>query len=142
MRWGYRKARSASQNKNGSNSKSKEKYVSTNHADIAMYGHRGANKIKKSMVEKGYTHKKAEKRYRAGKLAATYSLAAAVVPVAVGAAFYGKKALSKATINSGKKVADSILKKKFNMEVMDASGKVIKRYRDAGVRVVSDMLER
>lgn len=89
MKWGYRKARSISQNKNGHDSKSK-KYVSTNPTDIALYGHRGANKIKKSMVEKGYTHKKAVKRYRTGKLIKGYSLAAAVVPIAVGSAFYGK----------------------------------------------------
>ena len=93
------------------------------------------------MVEKGYTHKKAENRYRARKIVG-YSLAAAVAPVAVEAAFYGKKTLSKAAVNSGKKVVDSILKKRFNMEVLDASGAVIKRYRDEGVRVVDNILTR
>lgn len=32
------------------------------------------------------------------------------------------------------------MNKRINMAVLDASGKVIKRYRDKGARVVFDML--
>lgn len=64
MKWGRRK--------------DKKKYISNNKADIAIYGQRGANRIKKRMQSKGMSRKKAERRE-------TIRSAATVTAVSVGA---------------------------------------------------------
>lgn len=136
MKWGVRR--------NLSNLKTSKttKYISKNPQDIALYGHRGANKIKKIQDTKGYTHAKAKRRYNARRLATVYTTAAVAAPVATAIGLYGAENVRKAAVNSGKKVVDGLIKKRFNMEILDASGRVIKRYRDKGVRVVADMLTR
>lgn len=68
MKWGQRKT----------------KYISSNRKDIALYGQRGANRIKKRMDKKGMTHKKAERRENiraiAGVTAASFATIALLNP--------------------------------------------------------------
>lgn len=133
MRWGHRKAKPAA--------KSKQKYVSRNQTDIALYGQRGANRIEKHMAKRNYTHQQAVGReicrqMMTGMLA---SLAVPFVMADVGSKGRLHKTFNKACVNSGKKAVDRILNGVFDGAVLDANGKVIRRYRTGGVKIINTM---
>lgn len=120
MKWGHRKQKKTplitragrAINRRKAN---KNKYQSNNKGDIALYGQKGANRIKKRMAEKGMSHKKAERREVGRSIATNIATKAAVAPLALYMAspalakIMGQKAAATAGTVAGK-AASKVIK--------------------------------
>ena len=125
--------------------------VQTKGEDEADYGRRGAKRIAQRQNKKGMTRNQAVKREKIIKgLKTVGSLSVSGLALynkvsggkVTNAAFKGGVRVAKATAN-GIKAAKKVYNDYYNMSVLDASGKVLKRYHDSfdfGERVVSGLL--
>ena len=133
MKWGVRRKK----NKNGTLTKAGKKRYKPNKSDEVQFGKRGAQRIA-DRRNKGQSRSTAVAKEigLAGLNAAMFTAigGVAVMDYYSGGALH--RAAYKAVVNAGKKAVDSY----FNMEVLDASGKVLKRYRGNVEPVVEKLL--
>ena len=129
MRWGVirtiARKRSSSSKKRAAKINAKGKYKVTK-TDVELYGERGAKRIAKRKAN-GDSAKKARSKELAMKIAK--NMAGATVASLVAADINTGGELHKGLINTGKAFVNKAMDSYFNTSVIDASGKIIKRYR-------------
>lgn len=146
MKWGVRRF----QNKDGSltpegkrRAKREAEYDPKHDAQYTkIYGQKGADRIKKRMIDKGYTREKAVKT-ELGRQLVTNSL------IYGGLAFGTYQVVSgnvSRLASRGKQAATAFLDSRTKAYILDKSGNVIKRYWESPVKdvgqAVTDLVRR
>lgn len=120
MKWGVRRY----QKKNGSLTSSGRKRYSTDDRDVFMFGQKGANRIAKRQ-EQGKSRRYAVSVERVQQLVTGF-LATAALSSASTILASGKGA---EWASKGAKTVKNMWDSQFDSMILDASGKVIKKYR-------------
>lgn len=122
MKWGIRRY----QKENGSLTPAGKKRYSTNDRDVLMFGQKGANRIAKRQ-EQGKSRRYAVNVERAQQLV-TGLLATAALSTATNLLASGKGA---ELVSKGSKAVKNMWDSQFDSVLLDASGKVIGKYRNS-----------
>lgn len=143
MKWGVRKADpSRGGSKKGRSVGDADYDTRYDEQYVRLYGRKGADRIKKRMVEKGYSRKKAV-RTELGRQTATGLLVTAAFNAALYSIVSGKASNA---VSRGKQAAKSFLDSKTKAYVLDKSGNIVRRYwkspiKDLG-RATTDLVRR
>ena len=131
MKWGIRRY----QNKDGTLTEAGKKRYKPTQEDVILYGRRGAKRIAERR-NRGDSRRKAELKEFGIDLAKSMSLTLATT----GVIYLGMSGKADKVLNFGRKIADSM----WDMKVVDSSGKVVARYRNAvsnGREVVTSIMK-
>ena len=142
MKWGVRRY----QNKDGSlTSKGKKRYSSYHKAiDKGRFGEKGVKRIEERM-NKGNSHRVAAAKETARQVATGAAFSAAVVATGflITSQIDSGGAAMKAAVSAGKKAVTNFMDSRYDSAILDASGKVLKRYDayvDLGKSIVDKVI--
>lgn len=130
MRWGVRRF----QNKDGSRTLAGKRRYTTDYRDQLMFGKRGAERIAERQ-EKGKSRKQAVNIERARQITEGL-LASAAISTTSYLITSGKGA---ELVSKGTKAVKKMRNSKFDSMLVDANGKVLKRYKGSVKDAVTDL---